>query len=117
MKRDMDLVRAILIALEKTDSAGKYQQFSIDDISEEVLSYHIKLLHQAGLIEAHDASGCNEFKWYPVSLTWDGHEFLELAKNDAIWTKAKLQLIKKVDGLSFAVLKSLLTKYVSELMT
>jgi len=116
MKRDMDLARAILIALEETDSANKMQQFSIAGTSEETLSYHIKLRHQAGLIEAHDGSGVNEFKWYPISLTWDGHEFIEVAKNDTIWKKVASRLVEKTGGLSFAVLKKLLTENASELM-
>lgn len=112
----MDLVRAILITLEETGSASKMQQFSIAGISDEVLSYHTKLLHQAGLIEAHDGSGVNEFKWYPISLTWDGHEFIAIAKNDTIWKKTTSQLAKKTDGLSFEILKKLLTKHVLELI-
>jgi len=38
MKRDMDLIRAILIALEEIESANKMQQFSVDGVDEEMLS-------------------------------------------------------------------------------
>ncbi|MCF6337055.1 MAG: DUF2513 domain-containing protein [Gammaproteobacteria bacterium] len=116
MKRNMDLIRSILLALEKVESAGKMQQLSIDGIAEEVLSYHVKLLFQAGLIEAHDASGVNDFKWYPVSLTWDGHEFIEAARNDTTWKNVTSQLIEKTGGLVFEVLKGSLIKSAVQLM-
>ncbi len=110
MKRNMDLIRSILIALEEIESENKMQQLSVDGVDEEIFSYHIKLLSQAGLSEAHDASGVNHFKWFPVSLTWDGHEFIEAARDDTTWEKVKSQLFEKTGGLSFEVLKGILIK-------
>ncbi len=63
MKRDMDLIRSILFALEGTESAGELQQFSVEGVADDLLSYHVKILSQAGLIDADDASGVNDFKW------------------------------------------------------
>ncbi len=106
MKRNMDFIRSILIALEEVESGDKMKKLSVD---EEIFSYHIKLLSQAGLIEAHRDSG-DYHKWFPVSLTWDGHEFIEAARDDTTWKKVKSQLIEKTGGLSFEVLKGILIK-------
>jgi|TARA_B110000093_G_scaffold133925_1_gene143340 hypothetical protein len=45
----------------------------------------------------------------PTSLTWQGHEFIEAARNDGIWNKAKDIMLKKTGGMSLDVLKVLLT--------
>ena len=46
-----------------------------------------KLLYQAGLIDAENDSGADDFEWIPISLTWQGHEFLDVARNDTVWKK------------------------------
>lgn len=105
MKRDMDLARQILFALEERDSVEGWVQIEIEGIAPEVISYHVWLLHDAGLIEAMDASTMDGHEWFPVSLNWDGHEFLDSARDDTRWSKTKKLVIDKTGGLSFEALK------------
>ena len=74
------------------------------------VSYHVMLLGQAGLIEAQDlcSIGDDGFEWRPKSLTWQGHEFLDAARNDTIWKKAVHRVSHIVGSVSFDVMKSLL---------
>jgi hypothetical protein len=37
-------------------------------------------------------------------LTWDGYEFLESAKDENLWGKAKSIVIKPAGGVAFGVL-------------
>lgn len=39
------------------------------------------------------------------SLTWDGHEFLEAARDDSLWEKAKRLVLEKTGTLTFEALK------------
>ncbi|MBV9852527.1 MAG: DUF2513 domain-containing protein [Armatimonadetes bacterium] len=56
------------------------------------LAYHVKLLSQAGLIDVkHWQTGDGNEVWLPKTLTWQGHEFLDAARNDTTWNKAKGQ--------------------------
>jgi hypothetical protein len=112
MKRDMDLIRQILMNLEENeDSHGNHcVDLEIDGRSPLEVSYHVMLLHEAGLIEARDASDGEGLAWDPMRLTWEGHEFLEQAKQDGLWRKAKKLVVEKGVGLSFDVLKAALTK-------
>lgn len=110
MQRDMDLARAILLALEECDKAWELQDLQIDGATPEQVSYHVKLLHQAGLIEAHDVSTMNSFKWFPMSLTWQGHEFLDASRDETRWNKAKKLTLEKGGGLIFDVLKDVLVQ-------
>jgi hypothetical protein len=41
-------------------------------------------------------------------LTWQGHEFLDAARNDTIWRKATGKLVAVTGGTSLEVLKELL---------
>ena len=108
MQRDMDLIREILLCIEAHASPDKWLEISIEGRSEEEISYHVKLLTQAGLVEARDVSTIGEFSWKPTSLTWEGHEFIEAARDEAMWERAKRLMIDRGGGLSFEVLKAVL---------
>ena len=110
MKRDMDLSRKILLSMESDDNFFGSGNISIPKFDNEVVSYHIKLLRDAGLIEAIDASSSSGFNWIPTSLTWEGHEFIDTARNEGIWNKAKNLMLKETGGMSISILKSLLTQ-------
>jgi DNA-binding transcriptional ArsR family regulator len=88
MKRDMDLARKILFAVEAcNDPLGPQSELKIEGYSDQMISYHVKVLAEAGLLEAEDVSemGSDGFRWWAESLTWQGHEFLEAARDDTRW--------------------------------
>lgn len=105
MKRDMDLARRILFEIEEFPQPGAYGQVEVEDYSSEMISYHVKLLAEAGLIEARDGSTFGRFDWKAGDLTWEGHEFLDAARDDNRWNKTKTIIVEKVGTLTFAVLK------------
>ncbi len=107
MKRDMDLARKILFEIEKCEDPWGPREIKIEGHTHQVVSYHIKLLCQAGLIEAEDVSvmGPNGFSWWAGSLTWNGHEFIEAARDESRWAKTKKFVLEKGGGLAFETLK------------
>ena len=72
MKRDMELCRAILLHLEATENTSAPQRISVGDFSANEVSYHVKLLSDAGLIEVLDFSDMSSFQCDPIRLTWEG---------------------------------------------
>ena len=50
MKRDMDLVREILLAIESFPFDGDAHEILIQGRSQDEVAYHLKLLCEAGLI-------------------------------------------------------------------
>lgn len=107
----MELVRKILIALEEHENAFRPIPLSIEGIdgyTKEQVKYHLKLMHQAGLIEAMKLSSFGGEEWVVKSLTWQGHEFLDAAKNDTIWNSVKTKLKEQGANIPFDVLKELL---------
>lgn len=87
MKRDMDLIRQILLAIEAQPHQGGWLDIEIPGYEAGKITYHIMLLNGAGLIEAIDLSTHGGIDWRAKRLTWDGHEFLDLARNDTVWKK------------------------------
>jgi len=106
MKRDMDLVRQILLETEKIPflASGQVYEPEIEGYSHEEISYHVKLLQEAGYVQAMGGDAY----WVIQSLTWEGHEFLEASKDDTRWNKAKSIMKDKGGGMVFDVLKQLL---------
>jgi hypothetical protein len=82
----------------------------IDGYTSDEISYHVKLLHDAGLLTAHDLTTMTELCWRPTSLTWQGHEFLDTVKNDTVWRKTKDFVKEKGGTISIEMLKLVATK-------
>lgn len=113
MKRDMDLARLILLKIEQTaDDPRLWINMEIPDYTTAEVSYHVMILNEAGLIEADDLStrGRGNSDWRPKRLTWNGHEFLDAARNDSIWNKAK----EKASSMNFELLKEFLLSLIRQ---
>ena len=63
---------------------------------------------QVGLIEAMDMTDSNVPEAEPTGLTWKGHEFLDLARDQDRWVRAKV-IIDKVGGAPISVWTKVLT--------
>jgi DNA-binding transcriptional ArsR family regulator len=107
MKRDMELARLILMRIEAQENFRDNISCEFEGYTEEQVQYHIMLLNEAGLVVAIDASSLQDICWIPQRLTWQGHEFLESARDNTIWNKAK-GIMAKTGGFVFEVAKPLL---------
>lgn len=106
MKRDLDLVRKILLWMEGSDHGTVHTEPQIEGFSAEQVGYHVHLMGQAGLITALDitTNGDHSPNALPSSLTWAGHDFLDAVKDDTLWEKAKSMVLKPAAGVAFDVL-------------
>jgi hypothetical protein len=109
MKRDMDLIRKLMLRLEELDGTGISNSNLLEGYGAEEVMYHNYLLANAGLAIGCDSSSGDSFlpQWYLNALTWDGHEFLDAARNETNWKKAK-ERFAGVGGFSLSILKDLL---------
>lgn len=103
MKRDWELVRKILAQIEALETSDKILKPSaLDGYPPGVVSYHMSILKDAGLIEAtcyKPLSG--ELSCTATSLTWDGHEFLDKIRSDTTW--GKIKNLAKTKGLDLSI--------------
>jgi hypothetical protein len=116
MKRDMDLVREVLLKVEELPFDGRFHDIALGGRNEAEINYHILLLHEAGFIEAMDVSNLAGSCWKPIRLTYSGHEFLDAARSETVWRKAKEWTLKSTGTLTLEGLKLALPHVVKALI-
>ncbi len=116
MKRDMELVRSLLLKIEQADKPNFSDLLDENASMEErrQVLYHLSLLiDDAELVKGFPAHSTGKQDWLKLDLTWDGHELLDSIKNDIVWNKVK----EKAQGagiFAFGVLKELGISYAKE---
>lgn len=99
----------ILLRLENPPPQGLPADLGIKGYVSEQISYHVHIMQQEGLIEAKDGSDVNDgSRLVPTQMTWQGHEFLDLARDPDRWNLAK-GIITKLGGASIAIWVKVLT--------
>lgn len=98
MKRDMDLIRSLLLEIEggrvsfstlskeTADTLGLDPQEALSREEAEALEYHLDLLREAGFAEFIELSGGY---WQVERITWKGHEFIDSIRDPEIWRQTK----------------------------
>ncbi len=118
MKRDLDLIRRILLNIETEgeDSSRRpgFANIADDGYDPEAIQYHVQLMHDAGLIVADELV---PGQWWPERITWAGHEFLDLARNAALWQATNRDVESKVGSAPFQIVRDLLAGRVNEQLT
>jgi len=89
LKRDMELVRRILVTLEDADQTQGWIPLQFECYTDDQISYHIKILAEQGIISATDCSNMKNFAWRAKGLTWDGHDYIEAIRDEGRWQKVK----------------------------
>jgi hypothetical protein len=116
MKRDMDLVREVLLKVEELPFDGGFHDVAVDGRTDEEIYYHVMLLDEAGFIEAMNLTTNDGVCWKAMRLTYSGHEFLDAARSDTVWQKAKDWTLKSTGTLTLEGLKSALPHVVKALI-
>ncbi|KVR84404.1 DUF2513 domain-containing protein [Burkholderia vietnamiensis] len=100
MKRDLDLIRELMLKLEALPVPltefkvidGNAAAVQVEGYSAEQIDYHLLLLEQAGFIHG---GGLENFgmRFGPgigfQSLTWAGHDFLDTMRSPDVWDRTK----------------------------
>lgn len=115
MKRDLDLIRKMVLAIEDAPSAWAPAQLTFDGYSQVQIDYHSWLLVNAGLALGDDATTDDAEcpAAFLLNLTWAGHEFAAACRDEHRWTNAMKTVGTKAGDVTFAVLSRLL----ADLMT
>ncbi len=114
MKRDMDLIRKLLFHFEERDELSMVRSSAvvIPGYEQRLVAYHINLMCEAGLLSCEkivsSTTADRVIDAHPFRLTWEGHEFLDAARSDAVWERAKAALHDRALPAAYGVLKALL---------
>jgi hypothetical protein len=111
MKRDMDLLRSLLLEVEKLPFDNRtWAQIKIEGHTDEEVCFHALQARDAGFIEAMFLSQTTAFA--VRRLTFQGSEFLELARDNTRWEKAKEKVQSAAGELTVEGLKTVLSALV-----
>jgi len=111
MKRDLDLVRQVLLQIEALP-AGPPAQYRTSEIDDPVLLAHFELVIAAGLVNGKIArsQGTRGDVISISGLTWEGHEWLEMVRSQAMWNEIKSALQDNGGALTFELTKAVASK-------
>lgn len=122
MKRDMDLIRELLLKLEGLDnkpgsiySLTAYEDLPIEGRTPDQIDYHMGLLYEAGLLDSGDSiNRMMSGGWLFSRLSWSGHEFLDSIRDPEVWRRTK-EGASKVGGWTVGLLKDISAAYLKYL--
>jgi len=94
-KRDMDLVRELLLKLEawQMEMGDVFSippndpGIAVPGYDEAQIEYHLSLMRENGLINCPGSQPSLGIMF--AGLTWEGHDFLDSVRDPAVWTKTK----------------------------
>ena len=115
MKRNMDLIRLILLEIEE-QAAFPIDRLTIDGYTMKEVAYHCRLLHQHGFVDDYrEEYGDDELVDFGVGeLTWEGHEYLDTVRDDSFWSKTKQLLLDKGIPLTLETVKAATNTLIAE---
>jgi hypothetical protein len=108
----MDLFRAILLSIEEEPSGKYWNAKPLLNHSIQDVVAHVRLIDDAGLIEARFLGNIDNDGAFVIRMTNAGYDFLEESRQPTRWEQAKAQL--KAAGLptTIAVIKTVLESLV-----
>ena len=111
MKRDLDLVRQLLLQIEGLP-AGPPAQYRTSEIEDPVLLAHFELVIASGLVNGTISRSQNS-RGDVISiagLTWEGHEWIETVRSQSVWNEAKAMLLDNGGALTYELTKAAASK-------
>ena len=115
MKRDMDLIRQIVLATAELEYGAVLTE--LPGVAPEAFATHVAWMDEAGLVKAtHKEGGGGSMATFAVvfRLTWAGCEFADAVRSDTLWNKAKSNILKPGISYTFDVLKDWLKSEITQ---
>lgn len=116
MKRDLDLIREILLAIENDQ-----QPLDVPGKDPAEISYNLQLLIDRKFVEGKVAWGTGgggrlvPMNCFATRITMSGHDYLDSVRNDQVWAKTKKNLEKAGGSGPLDFIQGLAAKVLAEL--
>jgi hypothetical protein len=117
MRRNVDLMREMLLALENHPHGHAPSELKIEGFSEEEIGYHAYLIVDAGLADGVEMTNMGSAgpEWLLTVLTSQGHDFLDAAREKRVWEQAKV-MAGRAGGYTIQILFQTLVQIVAKRM-
>ncbi|MEE0303461.1 MAG: DUF2513 domain-containing protein [Senegalimassilia anaerobia] len=108
MKRDIDLVRSILIYVENAADEVDADEMATERWPIETVAYHVRLMAHHGLVDvsrdARDMNG-NTIELTVAGITWDGQDYLDSIREPKVWGRVKKALAGTVGSTTLDIVR------------
>ncbi len=108
----MELIRELHKFFEDKGDDKPVEVPPINGRTDSEIKYHLVLMDQAGLLRCERMRSKTDperiIRVLPFSLTWQGHEFLDAARNDTVWNNVMKDVKSRGLSVTLSVLQSLL---------
>ena len=106
MKRDLDLIRLLLLQQEGVETVD------LGGFTEDQVIYNSYLMIKHGLVEGNYVEHGAGFDIVEFgNPTWSGHDFLDTARNNTAWQKMKEAALSQGAALTIEIAKAWLIQY------
>lgn len=120
MRLDFDLVRKILLQMEAMPANSQPYSVEVEGYDQSTVFEHLDLLAEAGFIDANIITSSTAagriYNVFVTHMTWKGHEFLDNARNESVWSEAKSVVAEKGGSFSLDVFSAVLTHVAVKLL-
>ena len=89
MRRNSDLIRAILLTIEKDERCEVLHIPDIEGYSDEAMHFHARLLVEKGFLKTYFPERTGRQPWTCIRLTWEGYDFLDAIRDPVVWRSVK----------------------------
>ncbi len=104
MKRDPELIRNIMLEVEKVPPGKHVTALSFDDIDNQTIIQHVVLLIEAGLLSGNFTKVISGPAGFRITgLTWFGHDFVDAVREHSIWKVIKDKVLKPAGSWTFGL--------------
>lgn len=115
MKRNLDLIRKILLDVEGRSEPFGSTDIEIDGFDSAEICYHVGLLAEVGFIHAVKSVRLGgETRYLISSMTFDGHDYLDVVRSPKVWQCVKDTATKAGVTLTIMLAKETATRLVSQ---
>lgn len=108
MKRNLDLIRQLLITIECQNMQFKRDctKVIVEGFSNEEVNYHLLLLIDVGYVDGDIQPRQRHVDIaYIKRLTMQGHDYLDAVRNDTIWATTKDKVSKLGESATLDIIK------------
>jgi hypothetical protein len=122
MIRNWEIIREILLRLESTNTPNaNVNANSFDGLPEQEVAYNMRLLSEAGYIEARilsSSSGDGKINAaLALRLTNAGHDLLDTIRNESVWNKVKEKFTSNGLDMTFDLVVSVGKKIIEAMLS
>ena len=119
MKKDIELIRKMLIVFEENDDEYYYiandRPLKIEQYTEREIAYNLKIMFGDGLLEGDKYIPGLEIVEVVAKPSSKGHDFVTMSKDEGLWNSFKRKTGEKIHAMSIDMIINSLTNYVTNL--